>query len=476
MSRPALHPIALALAVAIGLPLQTGCTVLNGYPEVDREDEKVTESADPPDDPWVTSFGGDGEDVASAVAVTPDDGIVMAGSFESTVDFGLGPMQSYGGQDAFLVGLDRSGHVAWNAAWGGTQNDLVDGLTVLDDGDVVVAFGFSGLADLGGEVLEGLPLGFGLVRYRADGEIIWARGLSGFESRTWGALTSTPDGGLVLTGILGGRVDFGLGEVSSIGQSDVFVLRMDGQGNTLWCNHFASSQTTDPDLGSYLRPHAAPDGSIYLAGYVGAGLDLGEVQIAPDRTVAFIAKLDPDGELAWARTKDSSSQLKVYKDVTVLDDGSAVAVGAYIGTSVGGTMTPGGLMLSRFDANGISIGERRFDAEPLSGWPVYPVSIESDDDGNLTVLGSISADLTIGEATLKAVGGFDTFVARLSDRLEPSDAQRFGDGYDENPWASAVNSRGSVIVAGGFEGQLRVDQQSLISAGNVDAFLAKLVW
>ena len=85
----------------------TGCSMINAYPEVDRDEQATTkgEGEEPAATPWTRGFGGVGDDAASAVAIGPDDSIVLAGSFSDTIDFGLGPLHSYGGTDAFLLGL-----------------------------------------------------------------------------------------------------------------------------------------------------------------------------------------------------------------------------------------------------------------------------------------------------------------------------------------------------------------------------------
>ena len=455
----------------------TGCSMINAYPEVDRDEQATTkgEGEEPAATPWTRGFGGVGDDAASAVAIGPDDSIVLAGSFSDTIDFGLGPLHSYGGTDAFLLGLDRNGDVLWNAAWGGSSNDFVDGLVVTPDGDFVVAFPFTGTADLGGQVLDGTPFGFGLVRYRADGQIVWARALDGFEQRTLGDLVVTQDGGLLLSGHLNGTVDFGLGPVTSVGEDDLFVLRLDATGATEWCQHLSSGTSSEETGSNYIQLHAAPDGSVLLAGFVNRGLDFGDVVVEPNEGVPFVSKLTTEGEIAWVQTPTTPGDLVVYKDVAIDDDGSVVTVGAYFTPSSFGS-SAGGLMLTRFDGDGTMLDERRFEAAPHTNWSIYPVSLVPNQGDGFTVLGYLEQDLTVGQHVLKSVGGQDTFVVRFSGDLEPLDARRFGDGEDESPWAAAVDSQGSVVVGGAFTGQLRVDQKSMVSAGMSDAFLTKLVW
>jgi hypothetical protein len=51
--------------------------------------------------------GGTGRDLAAGVRIDSRGRVVVAGTFEGTVDLGNGPVASRGGTDIFVVVLDR---------------------------------------------------------------------------------------------------------------------------------------------------------------------------------------------------------------------------------------------------------------------------------------------------------------------------------------------------------------------------------
>ena len=54
---------------------------------------------------WSKLYGGTGTDLGTEVAISNGDMVVVAGSFNGTVDFGAGPVQSAGYYDVFLLKL-----------------------------------------------------------------------------------------------------------------------------------------------------------------------------------------------------------------------------------------------------------------------------------------------------------------------------------------------------------------------------------
>ena len=75
---------------------------------------------------------------AAAVAFDAQGGLVVAGAFAGTVDFGAGPRTAVGLRDAFVVGLAADLGTRWCATWGGAGDDVAYGLAI-DGGRVLVS-------------------------------------------------------------------------------------------------------------------------------------------------------------------------------------------------------------------------------------------------------------------------------------------------------------------------------------------------
>lgn len=122
--------------------------------------------ADTQEDAFVARFGEDGALVfalrfgdaaaqeANAIAVDGADGLIVAGSFDGTIDPGSGPVTSDGGQDAFVTWLDPSGAAVKTVRWGAGLDQRARAVSADPCGAVLVAGDFFGTLPFGDVTLE----------------------------------------------------------------------------------------------------------------------------------------------------------------------------------------------------------------------------------------------------------------------------------------------------------------------------------
>ncbi len=104
---------------------------------------------------WAVRAGGAGNDEASDVAILPDGGMIVTGYFSSTAYFASRPVTSAGNKDIFLVRYDADGDVLWVKRAGGSGEDWGRAVALASDGSIWVAGYFSGTAHFApGEVEE----------------------------------------------------------------------------------------------------------------------------------------------------------------------------------------------------------------------------------------------------------------------------------------------------------------------------------
>jgi len=82
---------------------------------------------------WATLAGGDSTAWAGALAVGWDNSVLMAGSFQGTIELGGANLAAVGGKDVFLGNWGVTGDVVRAASWGGADNDEGRGVTVSHD-------------------------------------------------------------------------------------------------------------------------------------------------------------------------------------------------------------------------------------------------------------------------------------------------------------------------------------------------------
>jgi hypothetical protein len=167
------------------------------------------------------SFGGPGEDgvqgfdgdrVSLAVIA---NGLVIAGGFTGTIDFGDGPHLAVDGlQDVFVVSLDASFDLRWSRAFGNPSFQAIGAI----DADADDSIAFTGISDSG--TIEGQPLACGgepddngtrtshlfAGTIERNGVLTWTRCFPATDFAA-GTVVSYEGGSLALGGILGGELD-----------------------------------------------------------------------------------------------------------------------------------------------------------------------------------------------------------------------------------------------------------------------------
>ncbi len=157
---------------------------------------------------WSRALGGTGWDFVNAVQETGDGGYVLAGT---TSSFGAG------GQDILLVRVDAQGAVLWSSTFGGPGNERAEGVLLDLEGNIIV-FGATDSHGAGSGDLY-------LVKTNEIGEEIWSRTYGGGDDEMAGGLERTRDGGFILVGTT---------RSFESGKRDVYVVRTNSHGDRIW--------------------------------------------------------------------------------------------------------------------------------------------------------------------------------------------------------------------------------------------------
>jgi TolB-like protein len=194
---------------------------------------------------WTRTYGDTANDYGYAVLQTLDGGYAVVGV---TCSFGAGKY------DVYFIRTGPQGDTLWTRTWGGTSFD--EGWSVLQTAD-------------SGFVVCGYTQGdnardFYLVRTDSRGETLWTRTYGGADYDEGYCVEQTTDGGFMVVGTtcpFGSRV-----------RADAMVVKTDSGGNALWTKTYGG--TTGEECFHSVRQTA--DGGYIFAGYTasyGAGGD-----------------------------------------------------------------------------------------------------------------------------------------------------------------------------------------------------------
>src|SRR5947207_15093577 len=427
---------------------------------------------------WNRQFGGVGVfDAAHAMAVAtdPSGNVVVAGSFEGTVNFGTGPMTSSGFKDVFVAKYSAAGVPLWAKAYG-DPNDDEEALGVAMDGSgsVVVTGYFKQTVNFGTGPLTAAGTYLGdvfVAKYSASGAPLWVKqvGSSGFDKGT--AIAVDGASTVLVTGYLNGTVNFGLGTITSAGGPDVFLVKYTPEGAPLWAKRFGGS-------GFDVAHGIAVDGggNVAVTGDFQNTADFGTglLQTAGGRDI-FLAEYSPDGAPLWSRSFGGTSE-DGATSVALDGSGNVIVTGSFTGAvDFGGGLLPdlggGDIFLAKYSPSGAHLWSKRFGGGGSLG--EQAAGVTADGAGNVILTGAILDSVSFGGPVLWSDQTYDIYVAKFTAAGAYLWSRRAGEGYDDSGLAVAADGSGNALVAGYFSVAAAVGGGRLTSPGGTDGFVVK---
>ena len=266
---------------------------------------------------WAKSVGGVAAlDIGYNIKVDNSGNVYTTGAFGNVVDFnpgtGIYSLISLGGYDIFIQKLDDSGEFVWAKRMGEASNfDIGYALDLDTDGNIYTAGIYRNTVDFdpGTGTYDLTSLGGNDIfvqKLNTNGDFEWAKSIGGIGiSDVLYALTLDDDNNIYATGGFSGIVDFDSGDstynLTSAGEDDMFVLKMDNAGDFVWATQMGGSLS---DLG---RSIAVDDiGSVYTTGYFRDQFTVSthhgnETLTAEGGDDIFIQKQDAVGNIIWIK-------------------------------------------------------------------------------------------------------------------------------------------------------------------------------
>jgi hypothetical protein len=408
-----------------------------------------------------------GPSTARGVAIDAAGNTYLTGYFYGSTDFDPARahpgdadlLASRGGGDAFVAKYAPDNALVWARRMGGTYanpdgGDIDTGLEITLDGNgnVYIAGSFQGTADFGSVSLTSAGGGDAfVVKLNANGAVVWAN--------RWGT-----NGGDTGTGV---GVD-GAGNVYAAvvrANAGHTVLQYSPTGATSWVKSIETRPFGGPPAG-FVTDAA---GNVFVCGSFRGTVDFDP---GPKKKwvssgagafdSAFVLKLTTAGAFSWvspfvAQSGGASAQS------LALDGGGNVIVGGFYNGSVdfnpgsGTTLLPTGgraFIVKLTGGGGLAW------AKAIEGTDfVYVLGLATDAAGNVYATGSFrgSADFDPGPGTaIRSNSG--VYVLKLDAAGNFALAETFGGNAGGGTgYAVAVDSAGTLYLAGGYQGTVDFD-------------------
>ncbi|MBD3234181.1 MAG: T9SS type A sorting domain-containing protein [candidate division Zixibacteria bacterium] len=239
---------------------------------------------------WNSAFYYTEVERANGVKATPDGGYIFAGV---THEFEF-PHNS----DLFIVKTNSSGNQVWTTTWGVMYaEDWADDVVVNPDTTYIIAGHTTSLGAGGEDVL--------LMKLSKTGDILWTKAYGGAENDYALSIERTSDGGYVMVGTT---------ETFGGGLYDVYVVRTDSEGDTLWTKNYGGPYQ---DLGYDIKQ--TDDG-----GYIIAGWKDVDGQYTWNY---YLIRTDSEGNILWEENYGTEEFSDFARSVDITADGGYIIGG-----------------------------------------------------------------------------------------------------------------------------------------------------
>jgi len=350
-----------------------------------------TAAAGPGDTLWTRTYGGSYNEYGYSVQQTSDGGYVIAGG---TGSFGAG------WADVYLLKTDSSGDTLWTRTYGGSDSD--NGRSVQQTSD-------------GGYIVAGETYSFGagesdvwLLKTDSSGDTLWTRTYGGSGYDGGHSVQQTSDGGYIITGYTG---SFGAG------YEDVYLLKADSSGDTLWTRTYGGS---DYDRGYSVQQTS--DGGYIIAGYTGSfGAGYEDV---------YLLKADSSADTLWTRTYGGSDWDGGYSVQQTSDGGYIIA--AYTESFGAGSAD---VYLLKTDSSGDTLWTRTYGG---SYW----------DEGNSVQQTFDGGYIITGYTGSFGAGSRDVYLLKTDSSGDTLWTRTYGGSDRDAAYSVQQTSDGGYIIAG----------------------------
>jgi hypothetical protein len=365
-----------------------------------------------PDTAWTRWYGDTGDEEVSSVVQISDGGFIIAGY---TSSYGAGA------KDIWIVKADAQGDTVWTRTYGGTGDDIGRSVRQTSDGGYIIAgqtnsFG-AGNADLW------------LIKTDADGDSLWAKTYGGTASDVGNSVRQTQDGGYIIAGT---TASF------AVAYDDVWLLKTDSAGDTLWTKNWDVSNNADR-------------GTEVQQTHDGGYIVVGHSYYTPGGNILdfTLFKTDSLGNLLWMEIYgEREDQRGASVDQT--SDRGYILTG-YSATS--GVIDPD-VYVVKTDSVGDTTWTRTYGG---SGW----------EEGYLVRKATGGGYFITGKTNSFGAGGFDVWVLKTDSNGDTLWAKTYGGTSDDVAYSGQQTADGGYIIAGYTESY---------GAGGKDVFLIRLAY
>ena len=320
----------------------------------------------------------------------------------------------------------------------------------------------------------------------------WASAYQGANDVFGQDVETNATGDIFSVGFFFGTADFdpsgGTSNLTSPGNQDIFVTKLDATGNLIWAQRFGNASRNRAN-----NVTVDSNGDVYVTGYFEGTVDFdpgpGTASLTSQFVVtAFVLKLDTDGNFLWVRQFGGSAGVSEGLEV-VTDSNDDVIIGGYFTADCDFNPSGGGLVYNSTSGRDGYIAKLS-----SSGGFIWARHLVGDNDNRINTVALDNSDNIFVGGFFSGTLDFDQFNPGTQTELTGTGPDIFVASFDASGfhnWSNSitgagnnqvnrlsVNRNGDVFLTGQFEGTADFDPgvgtSNETSYGGVDSYVLSL--
>ena len=359
----------------------------------------------------------------------------------------------------------------WVETAGGAY-DIQLNQIVVDDNENLYAIGyFAGSAFFGSDyIVSDGGRDIFVAKMDSQGNWLWCRSAGGSSHNDEGnSIAITPDNCLMVTGIFQGTGFFGSDSLVSTGETDVFVGKIDFSGNWLWTKKLGSDTW---DFGNSISVDA--NNYVYVTGSFGNTLYYDSDSLVSNGSAdVFTARLNPLRDWSWVKGAGGAGSDR-GTDIVAASDGRILLCGSYSSSAVIGTDTLISMgytdgFAGELDDSGNFIWVNDFSGDNFDdAYSIVPV------DSGAYVCGHFSISTTFDSILVNGNGNRDLFVAEIDRNGNWVWVTATGSSEWDMTRSIAIDAADQIYSTGFIGGSSAFGTFNLNGLGGKDVFVSRL--
>jgi Beta-propeller repeat/S-layer homology domain len=367
--------------------------------------------------------------------------------------------------------LSAIGDFGWAKSMGGSQTESAPSIVLDANGNIYTTGGFKGTADFDPGVGTSDLISAGdqdifVSKLDSNGDFIWAKRLGGISVEESKSIDVDSNGNVYITGTFQGTADFDPGagsyDLTSFGRYDIFVAKLDSNGNFVWAKSIVGTYLFADDSGSGIVVDS--NGNVYVTGTFQNTADFDPGAGTYNLTAAgnsdvFVLKLDDSGNFIWAKNMGGTGFAGGIS-IDVDPNGNIYTTGDFDGPA---DFDPGAGTFNLMGTDVYSFFVSKLDGNGNFVWAKATggMSLQVDPNGNVYIGGAfgdtVDFDPSAETFNMSSEGIGDAFLSKLDSNGNFIWAKRMGGAGFDFAKSIVLDTSNSVYATGWFVGTADFD-------------------